>query len=288
MIVCKIGVAKGTATTGDAIIIPATQSAPDATNVNNPLPLATSTDPMLASSRASMLTAGGSKKPAMIAGTDEYLGTMTFISDADTAVATILPHADCEGTSAVSIPTCVSNLNDNAGGRVFDIVPKTNPTTTWLIGAAKLDAVLDFKQEAKVDWADAQSVMSICGPQASATIPSDLVMSATNSGSGAACTAAYMYTVGATDMHFTKSDTKYKDRAMRYCRWCNVGTGSGSNNQVYLKDFVPPTTSTRLLKGIVVLASDTAGKYNLATEAQTTATKQESVAIASGGCGKSG
>lgn len=288
MIICKIGVAAGTTATGDVIIVPATQSAPDATNVNNPLPLATSTDPMLASSRASMLTAGASLKPAIIAGTDEYLGTMTFISDADTAVATILPFADCEGTSAVSIPTCIGDLNDNASGRVFDIVPKTNPTTTWLIGAAKLDAVLDFKQAAKVDWADAQSVMTICGPQASATIPHDLVMSATNSGTGAACTGSFLYTVGATDMYFTSSDAKYKDRAMRYCRWCNVGTGTGSNNQVYLKDFVPPTTSTRLLSGIVVLASDTDGKYNLAGETQTTATKQESVAIASGGCGKSG
>jgi hypothetical protein len=39
MVICKLGVATGTATTGDIIIIPATQTAPDTpAAVNNPLP----------------------------------------------------------------------------------------------------------------------------------------------------------------------------------------------------------------------------------------------------------
>lgn len=42
------------------------------------------------------------------------------------------------------------------------------------------------------------------------------------------------------------------------CRWCNAAANSGVN-EVYLKDFVPPTTSTRLLKGVTVWATTTAG-----------------------------
>lgn len=38
MVICKLGTAKGTATTGDVVVIPATQSGPILDNVNNPLP----------------------------------------------------------------------------------------------------------------------------------------------------------------------------------------------------------------------------------------------------------
>lgn len=146
MVVCKIGVAAGTTTTGDVIIVPSTQLAPvlPAGVTNNPLPTSVSTDP-LASSRASMLTACNGKNPAIIAGSDEYLGTMTFISDADTAFANIVPDADYPGTAAdVALPTGFAvALNDNtANTKLFDIVAKTDPTTTWIIGTAKVTALL--------------------------------------------------------------------------------------------------------------------------------------------------
>lgn len=84
MVVCKVGTAAGTATTGDIIIIPATQSQPDGSNVNNPLPKYDAAS-SLSSSRANIITAAAThtKNLGMIAGTDEYLGTMTKISSAE-------------------------------------------------------------------------------------------------------------------------------------------------------------------------------------------------------------
>lgn len=74
---------------------------------------------------------------------------------------------------------------------------------------------------------------------------------------------------------------------MRYCRWCS-GLATSGNNELHLKDFVPPTTSKRLLKGITVFSATTGGAANLCQDSTETATKQESVAVGSGGCGKTG
>lgn len=146
MIICKLGTTAGTATTGDAIIIPATQLAPDTpATVNNPIPGANSATPLLSSGMASMATAAtNSKNPAILAGSDEYLGTITVISNANTAAAGLYQTTALQGADAstVPLPTAITQLNDNSNSQLFDITPKTNPTTTWLIGAAKLDAVL--------------------------------------------------------------------------------------------------------------------------------------------------
>lgn len=57
MVICKLGTAAGTASTGDIVIVPATQLAPTLpATVNNPLPTSVSTNP-LSSARASMVTA---------------------------------------------------------------------------------------------------------------------------------------------------------------------------------------------------------------------------------------
>jgi hypothetical protein len=71
------------------------------------------------------------------------------------------------------------------------------------------------------------------------------------------------------------------------CRWCNAAFASAKST-VFLKDFVPPTTASRKLKGMTVWATDTAGKGYLTIDTVETATVQKSVVIASGGCGKSG
>lgn len=100
MVVCKIGVAAGTATTGDVMIIPATHSQPDRTNENNPLPEFLTVTPVVMANRAGMVIAAtNTKHVAIIAGSDEYLGTMTFISDADTAFANTVADADYCGAN---------------------------------------------------------------------------------------------------------------------------------------------------------------------------------------------
>jgi hypothetical protein len=285
MIVCKLGTAAGTATTGDVMIIPATQSAPDGTNVNNPLPLAVSTTPLLASSFNSLLTACNSVNPAIIAGSDEYLGTMTFISSADTAFANIIQTVAYPGTnSADAFPGAIT-LNNNADAATrYDITAAANVATTWLIGTTKLNALLLFKQAASAAWTDVRSVMEICGPQAGSTIPTDLVLTAGNDGNGAPCTAAFNYDVGAVDFNVL---TNYNERAQRWCRWCSAPANSGTN-EVHLADFVPPTTSNRKLTGITVMSAITTGVINLATVAVTTFSVHEPVDVAASACGKTG
>lgn len=101
--------------------------------------------------------------------------------------------------------------------------------------------------------------MTICTPQAGAVIPAATEMSSGSAGTGTKCTGVFTYTVGATDLAVV---TGYSTRVMRQCRWCD-GTANSGVNEVYIKDFVPPTTSTRLLKGVTVWATSTAGAMTL-------------------------
>jgi hypothetical protein len=66
--------------------------------------------------------------------------------------------------------------------------------------------------------------------------------------------------------------------------WCSAPVGANNINELYIKDYVPPTTATRLISGITILASETAGAINLAIDTDSTKTKQE--AVTNGGCGK--
>lgn len=125
--------------------------------------------------------------------------------------------------------------------------------------------------------------MTLCGPLTSSTIPSDLVIYGGNANTGAPCTAAFQYTVGEVDF---QTDVVFADRVQRYCRWCSGVAGSGNLNELYLKDFVPPTTATRKLKGVTVLSAITTGAANLAIDTTETYTPQEAVDV--GGCGKNG
>jgi len=69
------------------------------------------------------------------------------------------------------------------------------------------------------------------------------------------------------------------------CRWCS-GKGTATLGKVYLVDYKPPTTSTRKVKGVTIWASDDAGAGVITVDTYESSTLQESVAIASGGCGK--
>jgi len=98
--------------------------------------------------------------------------------------------------------------------------------------------------------------MAVCTTVSGAVIPGTLTMSAGNTGTGAACTGVYAYTVGANDPAIT---TGYSTRKARQCRWCasdNLATGVSF---MYIADFVPPTTSTRLLTGVSLYGASSAG-----------------------------
>jgi hypothetical protein len=97
-----------------------------------------------------MVTACTGVNLPIIAGADAYLGTMNFISSADTTFADIIPGNNYAGTtSAVTLPdglvAASVAINDNSavdGSKLYDIVAKTDATTTWVVGAAALDALL--------------------------------------------------------------------------------------------------------------------------------------------------
>jgi hypothetical protein len=143
LIICKVGTAAGTSGTGDIVIIPATQNQPVGNNANNPLPLSANQDPFGSCRESAAAATANDKNPPIIGGSDEYIGTMSHISDASFTYGNIMQKTDIEGkTDKVAIPAAISDLTDNTSNRLFDITPKTNPTTTWIIGSAKLDAVL--------------------------------------------------------------------------------------------------------------------------------------------------
>lgn len=173
--VCKIGTATGTATTGDVIIIPATQLRPDGTNVNNPLPGFKNDDPLANSLEGmgiSTKVSSDLENLAILGGSDEYLGTMTHISNANVAFATtVQAGTELKGTNYASGPPVVNGgyqalpggiqdaaYNDNAadtngsGGNKYDIVAKT--ANLWIVGAAKLEALLQWQMGTLADWSD--------------------------------------------------------------------------------------------------------------------------------------
>jgi hypothetical protein len=103
MLVCKIGVANGATTTGNVMIVPATQQAADATGVNNPFPGFASTDPLPNSLQGITVAAKVSsdkENMAILAGSDEYLGAMTHLSNADTDLGGLVQTGtDLTGTT---------------------------------------------------------------------------------------------------------------------------------------------------------------------------------------------
>jgi hypothetical protein len=97
--------------------------------------------------------------------------------------------------------------------------------------------------------------------------------------------ATFAYTVGANDPAVV---TGYSTRKARQCRWCSSGNLAGGVSFMYITDFVPPTTSTRLLTGVSMFAASSAGVMVVTLDTYSTSTKQESVVIAASGCGKTG
>lgn len=155
----------------------------------------------------------------------------------------------------------------------------------WVIGTTKINALLNFKNAADSDWTDAQGAAAICTTVSGAVIPGTLTMSSGNTGTGSACTGVFAYTVGANDPAVV---TGYSTRKARQCRWCSTGNVAGGLTFAYIADFVPPTTSTRLLSGVSIFAASSAGVMVVTIDTYSTSTKQESVVVAASGCGKTG
>jgi hypothetical protein len=85
------------------MIVPATQQAADATGVNNPFPGFASTDPLPNSLQGITVAAKVSsdkENMAILAGSDEYLGAMTHLSNADTDLGGLVQTGtDLTGTT---------------------------------------------------------------------------------------------------------------------------------------------------------------------------------------------
>jgi len=144
MVICKVGVAPGTATTGDIMMIPHTHVDPNLTGVNNPLPKAPvaassvvadavgSTNAKTAATKWAELTATPEAVPAILdgyaiacdtnkytsilAGTDANLGAMTFISNGNTVSATLMQAAALTSGTADelnSLKDGATTYNDN-------------------------------------------------------------------------------------------------------------------------------------------------------------------------------
>lgn len=306
MVICKVGVAAGTASTGDVMIIPTTQVDINGSGVNNPLPASpVATGTVTTLSNWNGLTATPEAVPAILAGyaiatttakyvsilagTDANLGAMTFISNGDTNPATLMqaaPLTAADDTAPLNaLATGATAYNTNAGASTtFDITPASADTANWLIGATKLTALLRTGQAAACTWTAARSVLTVCGDVAGSVIPTDLDMHSGTTVSGTKCTGAFLYTVITNaSVGGVSTDT----RNNRWCRWCNAALATNIV-EVFIKDFVPPTTATKLLKGLVTWGQDTNGACQVTKPTRETKYQQKSVVIASGGCGKSG
>lgn len=102
---------------------------------------------------------------AIISGSDQDLGTIEFISDADTVDTLLVGTTDNKGASGTeALPSAYTsaklNNNAHATNTEFDINAKT--TNLWLIGAAKLEAILKFGLAKKADWTTARGLIAIC------------------------------------------------------------------------------------------------------------------------------
>jgi hypothetical protein len=101
------------------------------------------------------------------------------------------------------------------------------------------------------------------------------------------CGPTFSYTVGESD----DTVTNYGARVMRMCRWCGAKEATGA--KIQLVDFVPPTTSTRLIKGISIWSMNVQTGSNawakhpvILVDALETTTKQLPQNVA--GCGVTG
>jgi len=133
------------------------------------------------------------------------------------------------------------------------------------------------------DWSKAQGQLIICAPRAGILSPTLEMRDASKTGE--MCTAAFNYDVGQQDINVVSG---YENRGQRFCRWC-TGTLSTDKVVVWIKDFVPATTSSRKLKGISIWGAATGGSKGqqfLTMDKDSTKTTQYPTKVKTGECGK--
>jgi hypothetical protein len=297
MVICKVNKATAASSiagyTGDVVVIPATQTASDNTKTDSlikykshdPVPGVASKSPLPSDLKGLTAVANTAEtKMTILGGADQYLGALSHIATTLTTEFAKAAQKDTIEGEAAKLPFPLgfakAQRNDNTDGD-FDILNAEGTTSdVWLIGAKKMGALLKVTMGTKADWATIRSQMIICAPRAG-ILTSTLEMRG-GAKDGEMCTAAFDYDVGQQDINV---NTDYQSRKQRFCRWC-PSTRVSTHAVVFIKDFVPPTTSTRLLKGISVWGADTAGKQYITIDTYSTKTTQGATKVKTGDCGK--
>lgn len=303
MVICKV--TKDTAAssaagyTGDVVVIPATQTAADNTKTNaglkykshDPLPGVASADPLPTTLKGLLAACkNGESKMTILGGADQYLGALSHIAGSELSKFKDIAQAEeVAGTpSKTPFPAGFTannakRVNDNTNG-LFDILNAAGTTSTvWLIGAKAMEAKIEFAMPTAADWSKAVGQLVICAPRAGILASSLEMRGGTKTGEF--CTAAFEYDVGQQDINVVSG---YENRGQRYCRWCSA-TFSTDRVIVWIKDFVPATTSSRKLKGISLWGSATGasvGQQFITLDTYATKTTQYPTKIKSGDCGK--
>jgi hypothetical protein len=259
LLVCEIGTATGTATTGDAIFIPATQQEHAAVALQYLPGLGTEEDATAGLATAPMNNLGGALLCAtdssnhnpirMMFGSEKNLYTMTRIADGSASSLDDIVQADnvVGASSNAALPywyvtTTAGQYNDNdSSNNEFDMDAVTG--TQWIYGGTGIATLLTTRNEGAVTWAHVQDAMVVCTPVTGSALPASLVITAGTDGTGAACAAAFAYS------YLPTATT----RSHRMCRWCSA-TFSSTKLQLHIADYTPPVTPKRTIAGVSIWA----------------------------------
>lgn len=276
--------------TGDVVVIPSTQTAEDNTGTDklikykshDPVPGVANTKPWPADHKG--LTAVGGKM-TILGGSDQYLGALTHIATTLTTTFANAAGNTLTGTAeAYPLPAGITTArkNDNTNGAydIYNSEGTAKATDVWMIGAKAMGVHMVFTMGTAADWKTMRSQVVVCAPQ-TGVLSSTLEMRG-GTKTGEFCTAAFNYAVGQQDINVNK---EYEKRSLRFCRWCSA-TRTDPLGQIFIAAFVPPTTSTRKIKGISIWAADTTGKQYLTIDTYSTLTVQAATKVKTGDCGK--
>lgn len=264
LLVCEVGTAVGTATTGDAIFVPATQQV-HAAVAGQYLPgLGTEDDATAGLATAPMnnhggvllcATNGGAHNPMrMMFGSTKDLYAITRIADGTaSAMDDIMQLDNVVGASSnAALPyfyatTTAPQYNDNdASNNEFDMDGVTG--TQWIYGNTGIATQLTWRQEGAITYSHVKDAMVVCTPVTGSALPASLAITAGTDGTGAACSAAYAYS------YLPTATT----RSHRMCRWCSA-TFASTKAQLHIADYTPPTTPKRTISGISIWGTESTG-----------------------------
>jgi len=263
LLVCELGTGTGTATTGDAIFVPATQQgwASDLATMALPglgtedtgtagladFPVNNQAGALACADDGSSSCSGAACHAAirMMFSSDANLYSMTRIADGSASSIDDIIQADqVIGTTGNAWTTWYSTTtagqyNDNdSTNNEFDMDGVNGDH--WIYGNTGIATQLSWKQEGAITYTHVQDAMVVCTPVTGSAIPASVVMTAGTDGTGLACTSvfAYSYMVTTTRHH-------------RQCRWC-AATFSTPNVKIHLADYTPPASPKRTITGVSI------------------------------------